>query len=77
MHYGLELANAAKSPFSYRQGFVTGLYPHPIACDFAANGEPNGFTSTAEDGNFFIWYVYAGPVPANGTRTVTLNYPAK
>ena len=75
-HYGVELANAAKSPFSYRQGFVSpSLWPN--TCDFAAQSSLSGDTQVFSNHNFFMWYVYAGTVPAHGTRTVTLNYRSK
>jgi hypothetical protein len=75
-HYGLELANAAKSPFSYRQGFISPSFL-PNTCDFAAATAPSGETPLFTNHHFFMWYVYAGTVPAHGTRTVTLNYRSK
>ena len=73
LHYGLQLLNAGKSPFTYRQGFVR---EHPVApnpCDFAASTAPTGIVGPtfAEHSQFLV---YAGAVPAGATRTVTLNY---
>jgi hypothetical protein len=72
LHYGLELLNAAKSPFAYRQGFVKDALTIPNPCDFAAGTDADGFQADQVDRH--LLYVYAGPVPAKGTRTVTLNY---
>jgi hypothetical protein len=70
-HYGLQLFNAAKSPFGYRQGFVRPDSGAPNSCDFAAGTASRGILTYSPGG---ILYVYVGPVPAHGTRTVTLNY---
>lgn len=73
-HPGLELLNAGKSPFAYRQGFVVDrveLGPNP--CDFAANTVPTGIIK-APTGPYSLSLVYAGAVPAGATHTVTLNY---
>jgi hypothetical protein len=71
-NYRLQLFNGAKSPFGYRHGFVRPWSSYgPNACDFAAGTRASGFLDSSP-GN--ILYVYVGPVPAHGTRTVTLNY---
>ena len=61
-HYGLQLQNSGKSPFSYWQGFVFDSNTGPNACDFAAGSSGNGF----EAGDFqrSISYTHAGVVPA-------------
>jgi hypothetical protein len=71
-HYGFQLFNAAKSPFDYRQGFVRRSFLGPNACDFAAGTASTGILNGIYTAS--ILYVYVGPVPAHGTRTVTLNY---
>jgi hypothetical protein len=71
VHYGLQLFNAAKSPFGYRQGFIRPVLSGPNACDFAAGTVSDGILQSINAG---ILYVYVGSVPAHGTRTVTLNY---
>jgi len=71
-NYGLQLFNAAKSPFGYRHGFVRTRSSYgPNACDFAAGAYTSGILQATPAS---ILYVYVGPVPAHGTRTVTLNY---
>jgi len=71
-YYGLQLSNAAKSPFAYRKGFVRPSTLGPNACDFASGADPDNILEGTLTGS--IVYVYVGPVPAHGTRTVTLNY---
>jgi hypothetical protein len=72
LHYGLQLLNAGKSPFGYRQGFARVTNSGPNACDFAFNSSATGvFVPSAASS---IAFVYAGTVPAHGTHTITLNY---
>jgi hypothetical protein len=72
-HYGLQLLNSSKSPFSYRQGFVYFSNPGPNACDFAAGSASAGFAGDNQI-NVSVSYTYAGVVPAHQTLTVTMNY---
>jgi hypothetical protein len=72
-HYGLQLLNSSKSPFSYQQGFVYFDNTVSNACNFADRSASAGFAS-ADDINVSVGYVYAGVVPAHQTLTVTLTY---
>ena len=68
-NYGLQLQNAGKTPFGYQQGFARAANYGPNACDFAANS-----LGLIEYYDGSLAYVYAGPVPAQQTMTVTLSY---
>jgi hypothetical protein len=72
-HWGLQLINATKSPFTYQQGFARPVDTGPNACDFAGGSDPSGFVAGGNDGTS-IAYAYAGVVGAKKTVTVTLNY---
>ena len=72
-HPGLQLLNAGKSPFDYRQGFIREFIAGPNPCDFAASTEPRGIVRPPVPAHS-LFLVYAGSVPAGATRTVTLNY---
>ena len=75
-HYGLQLLNAAKSPFGYQQGFAQYGASGPNACNFAGNSAPAGVIFAIHDDNDSIVYAYVGLVGAGQTQTVTLNYRA-
>ena len=75
-HYGLQLLNAAMSPFGYQQGFAKYDPIGPNACDFAGGSAPDGMIPAWHDTNTSIVYAYVGLVPAGQTRTVTLSYHA-
>ena len=72
-HYGLQLENTGKMPFSYQQGFVRLAPTGPNACDFAAFSQPYGFYFTGSQ-NLSIVYAYVGAVASHQTLTVTMTY---
>lgn len=75
-HYGLQLLNAAKTPFGYQQGFAQYGASGPNACNFAGGSAPAGVIFSTHDDNNSIVYAYVGLVAAGQTQTVTLNYRA-
>jgi hypothetical protein len=68
--YGLQLQNVGTPPFGFWQGYAQTVNFGPNACAFAANASA-GF---AEQIDGSVLMVYAGAVPAHGTRTVKLTY---
>jgi hypothetical protein len=70
-YYGLQLQNVGAPPFGYWQAFAVAASPGGAnACNFAAYDD--GPLWAVDQGGLEI--AYAGPVPAHGTKTVTLTY---
>jgi hypothetical protein len=68
-YYGFQLQNVGTPQFGYWQAFAQTVPSGPNACAFAFN---DSFGFFQGDGSVVI--AYAGPVPAHGTKTVTLSY---
>lgn len=69
--YGLFLQNVGRPPFGFWQGYAQDVPTGPNACAFAFNSAEyivDGIGSAS------IEVAYVGPVPAGGTKTVTLTY---
>lgn len=75
-HYGLQLSNSGKSPFSYQQGFVYDVNSNtgPNACDFAYGAAPSGVAFANPGTNLTMGHAYVGVVHALQTVTVTMTY---
>jgi hypothetical protein len=67
--YGLILQNVGTPPFGFWEGYAQTVTTGPNACAFAYNAGEGLFNS-----NGSIEVAYVGPVPAGGTKTVTLTY---
>jgi hypothetical protein len=68
---GLQLQNVGTPPFGFWQAYVE-FNAEPNACDFASGSIGQGSIASAIEIAFVMAYV--GPVPAGGTKTVTLTY---
>jgi hypothetical protein len=69
-YQGLLLQNVGTPPFGFWQGYVQTVKDGPNACAFAYNG--TDILTNSIYGSIEVAYV--GPVPAGGTKTVTLTY---
>ncbi|MBV8360341.1 MAG: hypothetical protein JO189_20775 [Deltaproteobacteria bacterium] len=70
--YGLLLQNVGAPPFGFWQGYVQTVTTGPNACAFAFNEANLNEVVGVPPGSIEVAYV--GPVPAGGTKTVTLTY---
>jgi hypothetical protein len=70
--YGLLLQNVGTPPFSFWQGYAQTVTTGPNACAFAYNEANLNEVLGIPPGSIEVAYV--GPVPAGGTKTVTLTY---
>ena len=70
--YGLLLQNVGTPPFEFWQGYVQTVTTGPNACAFAFNEANLNEVVGVPPGS--IEMAYVGPVPAGGTKTVTLTY---
>jgi hypothetical protein len=68
-YYGLELKNVGNPPFPYWEAFALNVPTGSFPCNFAGF-DSGGFF----DGDGSVEMVYSGPVPAHGTKTVTMTY---
>ena len=69
--YGLVLQNIGTPPFGFFEGLAQGVATGPNACAFAFN---SGEYFLERNFSASIEVAYVGPVPAGGTKTVTLSY---
>jgi hypothetical protein len=68
---GLQLQNVGTPPFGFWQAYAE-LNAGPNACAFASDSIGQG--NIAVETEIALVMAYVGPVPAGGTKTVTLTY---
>jgi hypothetical protein len=68
---GLQLQNVGTPPFGFWQAYAQTVEDGPNACAFAYNAAGQG---AEVPGLASLVMAYVGPVPAGGTKTVTLTY---